>query len=156
MKHRPNLKHIGAAGTPYASSFNNGVIAIRPSESGLRFAQRYDERLQEFIDSGRPLEIYLEEHKIQCIVDQELLYVTYLELKEQIKFLLLATKFNDAQFDPNSIIWHGKGTARSHPLYALEKMRYEHAYLFHPLSLVSKALIMAHQFKRGRMVSSNV
>jgi hypothetical protein len=135
IKMRPELVHIGAAGTPYGSIFNSGVIAIRPSEAGIRFAENYDRTVQAFIASGKSLVRYQEDIRIRFVIDQELLYVTYDALRDNLLFKPLPTKFNDAKFDPESIIWHGKGTARKNPDYVKEKLRYGNQFRYCAFSL---------------------
>jgi len=147
VKHRPSLKHTGAAGSPYASRFNNGVIVIKPSEAGRRFARAYDDRLRSYIESGKPLALHNPELGLEFIVDQELLFLTYLDHRDGLSFMDLPEKFNDATFQEGSIIWHGKGTARRHPLYGLERTRYKYAYLFHPLTPLSKSLLRFRSIK---------
>ena len=140
VRFRPDLEHVGAAGTPYGSTFNSGVIAIRPSAAGMHFAQEYNRLLQEFLASGKSLEVYRQEYRIRFVVDQELLYVTYLRLQDEIVFRPLPAKFNDAKFDPSSIIWHGKGSAREHPQYVLEKLRHSGRLLYYPFGILSSLL----------------
>ena len=140
VKYRPQLNQMGAAGTHYAAKFNNGVIGIRPSPIGIKFAQRYNELIQEHIASGKPLEHHLKKENITSIFDQELLFLTYLEFQDDISFYPLPEKFNDARFSPNSIIWHGKGTAYNHPLYTTERYRYEYPRMYYPLGLASQGL----------------
>ncbi len=135
VKYRPELEHFGVAGTKHASKFNSGVIAVRPSEIGLRFAQTYNKLLREFINSGSPIVAYRAEHHVNVYADQELLFVAYLQLQDQIKFQALPNKFNDAQFKKDSVIWHGKGTAREHPHYIKEKLYYTNKLLFHLFSI---------------------
>ena len=135
VKYRPHLKHFGVAGTPYGSTFNSGVIAVRPSAAGIRFARGYDRRLQGLVASERPLTRYQEDIKIKFVVDQELLYVTYLDFRDELLFKALPDRFNDARFGSDSIVWHGKGTARTDPRYVLEKLRYSNRFLFCPFSV---------------------
>lgn len=135
VKKRPELEHTGAAGTPYGSTFNSGVIAIRPSDAGIRFAKHYNRILETYIASGKPLIRYQEDIRIRFVVDQELLYVVYHELKDQLLYKPLPNKFNDAKFSPDSIIWHGKGTARENSYYVKEKLRYGNPLSFYAFSL---------------------
>lgn len=148
VKFRPELKHLGVAGTFYASIFNSGVIAIRPSPSGKRFVQEYNSILNEFISSGKPIVVYREEHRINVYADQELLYVAYSRLQDQLQFKPLPDEFNDAKFDPSSIIWHGKGTARKSPRYVREKLRYRNRILMYPYSLFLGVWILSRSVKR--------
>lgn len=150
VKHRPLLSHTGVAGTPYASRFNSGVFLIKPSEAGRQFARAYNDKLRSYLESGSPLTVYNPELRLVFYADQELLYLTYLEHRDRLRFMDLPEKFNDARFRRNSVIWHGKGTARQHPLYRLERARYEYPYLFHPLSPLSKALLRYRDFRRRR------
>ena len=148
VKYRPQMEQLGAAGTYFASKFNSGVVAIRPSDPGLRFAHNYHQAIQEFITSGKPLELPLEEEKIISVFDQELLYATYLQLKEDLTFTPLPDKFNDSKFNPGSAIWHGKGTARTHPLYRLERAHYQHQRLSPIFTVFSSILFAARATKR--------
>lgn len=153
VKFRPDLDHIGAAGTPHASKFNSGVIAIRPSEAGIHFAREYDRLLRAFFATGRPVEIYRRDLGLRFIVDQELLYVCYLRLRDRLVFLPLPDKFNDARFHASSVIWHGKGSARKHPQYLLEKLRQSSPLLFHlggALGLAMNQLRLARKGLRAR------
>jgi hypothetical protein len=147
VKYRPWGNHLGAAGTNYASKFNSGVIAINSSDNGIRFAKEYSQNLSNFIASGQPLERRLPEEKIVSIVDQELLYVTYLNLKEYIHFQPLPEGYNDAKFLLRSVIWHGKGTARNHPLFRLEKVRCQNQFFYLFLFPVSQLLSLLRSFR---------
>jgi hypothetical protein len=113
VKYRPHLEHTGAAGTPYGSTFNSGVIAIRPSSVGIRFAQEYDRLLDEFIASGRPLTVYREDIRIRFVIDQELLYVAYANMRDELLFKPLPDEFQ----------------------YIREKLRYTNRLLFYPFSI---------------------
>ncbi len=135
VKYRPELEHFGVAGTIHASKFNSGVIAVSPSKAGLRFAQTYNQLLREFIDLNSPIVEYRSKHNVNVYADQELLFVAYLQLQDEIKFKALPNKFNDAQFQKDSVIWHGKGTAREHPHYIKEKLYYTNKLLFYLFSV---------------------
>jgi hypothetical protein len=140
VQFRPTLEHIGVAGTPHASRFNSGVIALRPSIGGLSFAREYHRALREFIDSGKPIVIHREDYGVSVYADQELLYVTYLNMQADVVFKPLPAKFNDAKFDSVSIIWHGKGSAREHPQFIIEKFRYSNDFLFYPFGVLNLLL----------------
>ena len=145
---RPQLEHIGVAGTPYANKFNSGVIGIRPSPVGKYFARMYNEALKSFINSGNPIVRFSDEYGINVWADQEFLYVTYKELKDKLQFKSLPSKFNDSKFNNNSIIWHGKGTARNHPSFVIEKKRYTQEFFYHPLGMVNWILWRLRQLKK--------
>jgi hypothetical protein len=149
VRFRPTLEHIGVAGTPHASRFNSGVIAIRPSTEGISLAIEYNRALWEFIDSGKPILIYREEYGINVSADQELLYLAYLKMQSEVVFKPLPAKFNDAKFDAVSIIWHGKGIARKHPQFIIEKFRYSNGFLFYPLGVLNVLLSLLRSFKHG-------
>ena len=148
VKKRPELKQLGVAGTPYASTFNSGVIAIRPSEAGILLARLYNDILHAHIASGKPITHYQEDIRVSVYADQELLYVAYHQLKDQLLFKPLPTKFNDAKFDPDSIIWHGKGTARKNPYYVKEKLRHSHQFKYYAFSLYLWVRKIAGSIKR--------
>lgn len=124
VKYRPRLNHLGPTGTLYASKFNSGVIGIQYSELGVAFAKRYNEILWNFNNSGRKLHVDLINEKIVTYPDQELLFVAYLEFQNKIKFMALPEGYNDSKFLPKSTIWHGKGTAYNHPIFRIERNRY--------------------------------
>lgn len=124
VKYRPEVDVLGAGGTRKAGKFNSGVIAVRPSEPGLQFAGEYDRRLREWIEAGKPLCHFDEERGVSTCVDQEFLYVIYEEFGDRLKFQPLPDRFNDATFQSDSVIWHGKGSARRHPEYVLAKLSY--------------------------------
>jgi hypothetical protein len=138
----------GPAGTPFASKFNAGVIGLRSSSLGLRFAQLFDDNIREYIRGGKPLSVFHPDVQLEAGLDQELLYTTYLELKDKLLFESLPVGFNDSQFYQNSTIWHGKGTARHHPLYRVEKARFQYPGLYHPFKLLSLALSFLRALRR--------
>ncbi len=148
IKHRPQLNHLGPAGSQFASRFNSGVIAIRPSSVGLKFAHEYNLALQGYVASGRPLELHLLEEKIVSYIDQELLYLTYLRLKDGLSFYPLPAKYNDARFMPDSLIWHGKGTARSNLIYRIEKNKFWVARFSWIFSTLNWILLKSRSIKR--------
>lgn len=148
VKHRPESKLAGPAGTPFAFNFNAGVIGLRPSQMGIRFARLFDDNIQEHLRAGKPVSLYHPNVRVEALVDQELLFATYLQLKDNLLFEALPLEFNDSKFDQKSIIWHGKGTARQHPLYRVEKARYRYSALYYPLTLLSSALSILRAVRR--------
>jgi len=148
IKYRPELNHLGPSGTMFASKFNAGVIGIRYSENGLAFAQRYNKYLWNYINSGDELIINLPQEKINTYIDQEMLYITYLEFKNRINFFPLPGGFNDSKFLPQSTIWHGKGTAYNHPIFAVERKRHQSSFHYHALGLYNSSLNSARSLKK--------
>lgn len=148
VRYRPGLNYIGAAGTPHGATFNNGVIAIRASKQGIRFAQEYDLVLEKYLLSGKPLTTYNQKLGMKFVVDQELLYVVFESMKDHIVFEPLPEIFNDARFNRKSVIWHGKGAARKHPAFVIEKKRYKQKFFYHPLGMVNWILWRLRQLKR--------
>ena len=121
--HRPQVATRGALGSEHAGKFNSGVIAVRPTDAGLRFAERYAARVAARIASGEPLD-----HRdggVYTAVDQEALYLTWEAMRDEIRFEPLESRFNDSRFGADSPIWHGKGTARRRLAYRSEKARYQ-------------------------------
>ncbi len=133
--YRPERVQIGAAGTSYGATFNNAVIAVSPSEAGVRLAQSYAQRLREYMASGQPLSAFRPEYGLSFYVDQELLYVTYLAARHEVSFLPLPAKFHDTRLKPHGVIWHGKGQVKRHPVYVKEKLRYTQSHLYHAYSV---------------------
>lgn len=136
IKYQPEIEQLGPAGTLNSAKFNSGVIAIRPTEVTLQFTREYDRLLREWIDAGKPIYQWREEHKVNTYIDQEFLYMVYDELKEQLKFKPLPDKFNDARFKPDSVIWHGKGVARKRLPYVLGKLSYDNMFFRCIFSLI--------------------
>ena len=136
IKYRPGIEQLGPAGTLNSAKFNSGVIAIRPTEVTLKFIREYDRLLREWIDAGKPIYQWREEHKVNTYIDQEFLYMVYDELKEQLKFKPLHDKFNDSRFRPGSVIWHGKGVARKRLPYVLAKLSYDNLFFYYIFSLL--------------------
>jgi hypothetical protein len=151
VQFRPDRRQIGAAGTPYGSTFNNGVIAVRPSAAGIRFAQKYNSKLREYIASGKPLEVYRPEYNLSFVIDQELLYVTYLELQNELVFKPLPVEFNDTRFKPDRIIWHGKASLGKRPQYVREKLYYTNRLLFYPFSVYYSLHRMVRKAEYGKL-----
>ena len=148
IKYRPELKHMGAVGTMFANTFNSGVIGIRYSDIGLEFAKRYDENLWNYIDTGGELRLFLPQENIVNYADQEMLYITYLEFVNKIDFLPLPVGFNDSKFLPQSSIWHGKGTAYNHPIFTVERKRYQSSFHYHALSVCNFILNSTRTIKK--------
>lgn len=123
VRSRPNLKTKGAAGTEHAGKFNSGVIAISPSEQAITFIKEYNRRVRSHIKSGRPIDFI--DNGIYTAIDQEYLYLVYLDMKSNLLFCPLDDKFNDAYLNDKSVVWHGKGVARTALKYKREKSRYE-------------------------------
>jgi hypothetical protein len=149
VKYRPDLNHVGAAGTDYASKFNSGIIGIGASDAGLEFARHYARLISDFRASGSPIAIYRPEYRINMVIDQELLYVAYQDLASMLKFVPLPDRFNDARFDKDSLVWHGKGTARKHPLYVVERARYQNDMLYYPGLLLTSSLILGRSVRKA-------
>lgn len=123
VRSRPNLKTKGAAGTEHAGKFNSGVIAISPSDMGLNFIKEYNKRVRNHIKSRKPIDFI--DNGIYTAIDQEYLYLVYLDMKSDLRFRHLDIKFNDPYFNDESPVWHGKGVARTALKYKREKSRYE-------------------------------
>lgn len=121
---RPQVVVAGAGGTLDAGKFNSGVIAVRPSAVGLEFAAEYDRRVRAWIEAGRPAGYVDPQCGVFTAVDQEFLYLVYEEFKRRLAFVPLPNAFNDSRLRPSSALWHGKGIARHHPRYVLEKLSY--------------------------------
>jgi lipopolysaccharide biosynthesis glycosyltransferase len=136
VRYHPESEVQGAGGTKNAAKFNSGVIAIRPSDVGIQFAREYDRRIREWINSGKEICKTDESYKINTCIDQEFLYVIYKEFEGRIKFKPLPDKFNDAKFKPDSVIWHGKGTARKKPHYVRAKLAYGNRLSYYAYSVV--------------------
>lgn len=129
--YRPDTKLRGPMGTDYCATFNSGVIAIRHNDVCLQFVEEYNKRMWDWIKSGKEFSAYRMEEKLFTCIDQELLYIIYNEYSERLKFVPLPHKFNDSRFLDDSVIWHGKGTARKHPQYVHEKLKYDNVLLSH-------------------------
>jgi hypothetical protein len=147
--HRPERVQIGAAGTPYGSSFNNAVIAVSPTEAGRKFAQAYANRLRDYMASGQPIEAYRPEYGLHFYVDQELLYVTYLDHRRQVRFRPLPQQFHNTSLKASATIWHGKGDVRRQPAYVREKLRFTRPHLYYPYSVYYQ-LYRVHQWLRAQ------
>lgn len=120
---RSELKLKGPAGTEHSSKFNSGVIAVSPTEQAIKFVKEYNGRMHNHIASGEPAILNL--GNVCTYIDQEYLYLVYLDMKDNLKFRPLDIKFNDPYFNDKSVVWHGKGVARTALKYKREKSRYE-------------------------------
>lgn len=140
VAHRPQLELVGPAGTPHFAKFNSGVIGVRPSRNGLRFARLFHQAIQDHRDEGRPLTGFDRDRGMATTLDQELLYVCYLKLKHEMTFVPLPARFNDSRFHATSVVWHGKGTARGHLSFRIESARHRIPFAYHPLGLVNSGL----------------
>ena len=135
IKYRPELEQLGPAGTLNSAKFNSGVIAVRPADVTLQFMREYDRLLREWIDAGKPIYQWRQEHKVNTYIDQEFLYLVYEQFKDRLKFKPLPDKFNDSGFRPSSVIWHGKGTARKNPDYVKAKLSYDNRFSYYSFCL---------------------
>lgn len=144
IRHNPNFEMLGPAGTMDAAKFNAGVTAYGASEAGMKFAREYHRRTREWIDARKPLIIWQEAQKGNAYIDQELLYLVYKDLKDELRFKDLPGKFNDSKFRPGSIVWHGKGTARKHPRYVSAKLSYGKRLRYYSYFLFSLPLRFAY------------
>ncbi len=136
VQYRPEADVLGAGGTRKAGRFNSGVIALRPSDVSIEFARRYDRRIREWIDTGKPLCRYDEDCGIETCIDQEFLYLVYEQFRERLRFAPLPDKFNDSRFRPDSIIWHGKGVSRKRLPYVLAKLSYDNLFVYYVFLLI--------------------
>jgi len=117
---RPQVSVLGALGTYYAGRFNSGVIGLRKCNVIKEFLTKYHLCLTNLIINKSPLSNTFK--NIYTAVDQEYLYILYLEYKEKINFYSLDSIYNDSKLSLHSIIWHGKGTNKELLIYLLEKM----------------------------------
>ncbi len=135
VDYRPQVKVMGAGGTPHGGTFNSGVIAVRPTENTRAMFQAYNQELREWVDSGKTLCHIDEEAGVSTCIDQEFLYTFYEQFKDRVSFEPLPKKFNDARFNSDSVVWHGKGTARKNPQYVLAKLFYTNRLAYYPFAL---------------------
>lgn len=136
IRYHPQAEQLGPAGTLDSAKFNSGVIAIHPTEVTLEFIRAYNRRMREWIDASKPIYEWREEHKVYTYIDQEFLFLAYKQLKDKLSFRPLPDKFNDAKFKPDSVIWHGKGTARKKPHYVRAKLAYGNRLSYYAYSVV--------------------
>lgn len=127
IQYRPHLKMPGPGGDMGSAVFNSGFIGVRCSEVGCRYVERYHEQIEAHLAAGKPGRIFVPDAKVYSYIEQEFLYTTWKELEHELLFEPLDVRYNDAHFCPDSVVWHGKGTARAHPLYKRAKARYEGA-----------------------------
>ncbi|MBX2857964.1 MAG: hypothetical protein KTR17_04815 [Cellvibrionaceae bacterium] len=123
---REQSRIVGPLGTEHAYKFNSGVIGIKPSPYGLEFVQRYCDFIQTKIKAGAAIDHT--DQGVYTALDQEYLYVLYQEMSDRIKFQALSETFNDSEFKPGSVVWHGKGNTRSQYVYKREKADYDANY----------------------------
>lgn len=137
VSYHPQAKVKGAGGTEHTGKFNSGVIALSPTEAGLQFVRQYHRRVQDWIESGRPVDIPPEENNgIYACIDQEFLYTVYEEFKDKLKFKALPDKFNDTRFRPASVVWHGKGVARKCLPYVMAKLSMDNHFMYYLFALI--------------------
>ncbi len=154
IRYRPEIEQLGPAGTMNSAKFNSGVIAIRPTEATLQFIREYDRLLREWIDAGKPIYQWRQEHNVNTYIDQEFLYLVYEQLREQLKFKPLPDKFNDARFKPASVIWHGKGVARKRLPYVMAKMSLDNRFMYYLFALIRYPLSFAYYHLQKAVVLS--
>lgn len=135
VDYRPQVCVHGAGGTPHGGTFNSGVIAVRPTDNTRAMFREYNDVLREWVDGGRTLCHFDEDAGVSTCIDQEFLYVIYEKFKDRIDFEPLPKKFNDARFKPDSVVWHGKGSARKNPQYVLAKLFYTNRLGYYPFAL---------------------
>ena len=120
---REDSRILGPLGTEHAYKFNSGVIGLRPSAVGLEFVTRYCDDIQQRIASGQSID---QTHKgVYTALDQEYLYILYKEMASRLQFIPLDPAFNDSDFKPDSVVWHGKGHTRRQLEYKIEKAHYD-------------------------------
>jgi hypothetical protein len=106
---------------------NNGTTAVAPSTGGKLFAKKFRDKILDYLDTGMDPIYWHEDIKVRTCIDQEFIYVTMKELekKNKLTFFPLNDKFNDSYFLDSSLVWHAKGSSRTHPKYLKEIAKYD-------------------------------
>lgn len=149
VDYRPQVKVRGAGGTLHGGTFNSGVIATRPNENTLAFFREYDRTIRAWIATGKPLCHFDEAAGVSTCIDQEFLYTVYEQFRDRLRFQPLPKKFNDPRLRADSVIWHGKGTARERPRYVLCKLSFGPSLRYYAFRLLGYPLLSGLNLWRG-------
>jgi len=100
-------------------------IKLKNNSIMKEYAKRLKENIQNYLDTKKdPVYYHKDIHLVTCI-DQEMIFTTYLEMKDKIKFFPLNNIYNDTQYTKEGIIWHAKGVHRTYPEYLIECWKYK-------------------------------
>lgn len=122
-KRRKKAKPVG---------FMAGLIVVGNSEAAKNFASEYNSMMNpdlwtKIIWSDNQIkastEIDRQSRKI-WMANQDILYQTYLKVKDNIKFVDLPNTLLDCSFNPNSVIWSVKASTRKDKNFNSEYKRF--------------------------------
>jgi hypothetical protein len=107
----------GPTSTENGAKVNNGFQFVNDTSIAHKFYQTVNGRLDDYVKRALPL-IHRDgvSGQLTC-VDQEFLYLAFLDFRDQLKFSDIPAQYNDSQFAFGSSIWHAKGVRKKHWLY---------------------------------------
>jgi hypothetical protein len=124
IRYRPFLETHGPLSATHGAKVNSGVTAFANNEKTQLFTLEFKNRTIEFLEkNGDPIRRN-KNHNTLTAIDQELLWLLYLEFQKKISFFPLNDKYNDSYFTREGVVWHAKGIARTYPSYKIECYKY--------------------------------
>jgi len=125
FRYHPFNRIKGPTTEEFGGIMNNGCVVIKNNNVMKEYAKRLKENIQNYLDTKKdPVYYHKDIHLVTCI-DQEMIFTTYLEMKDKIKFFPLNNIYNDTQYTKESIVWHAKGVHRTYPEYLIECWKYK-------------------------------
>lgn len=124
VRYRPFLETDGPLSATHGAKVNNGVTCFANNKKTRLFTLELRNRIVEFLNNGGDPIRWSEKNNAVTAIDQELLWLLYLEYQNEIKFFPTDDRYNDSVFKNDSIIWHAKGVARNYPEYRIECYKY--------------------------------
>jgi len=103
---------------------NNGCVFMKNNAVMKEYSKSLKFNIQNYLDRGKNPVIYVEESKVITCIDQEMLFTTYIEMKDKINFFPLDNIYNDTQYTKIGKVWHAKGVHRTYPEYLIECYKY--------------------------------
>jgi hypothetical protein len=124
FRYHPFRRIQGPTSKEYGGIMNNGCIAMKNNSLMAKYSKKLKQNIKNYLDTGKDPVLYVEKNEVITCIDQEMVFITYLEMSENINFFPIDDIFNDTHFTSFGIVWHAKGVHRSYPEYLIECCKY--------------------------------
>jgi len=124
FRYHPFNRIKGPTSDEFGGIMNNGCVAIKNNTIMAKYSKKLKQNIQDYLDTRKDPVVFVESAKVITCIDQEMLFTTYFEMQDDIKFFPIDNIYNDTQYTDNGIVWHAKGIHRTYPEYLIECYKY--------------------------------
>jgi hypothetical protein len=124
FRYHPYNRIKGPTSEEFGGIMNNGCVAMKNNLVMAEYSKKLKQNIQNYLDTKKDPVLFVEEAKVITCIDQEMVFTTYIEMKDKINFFALDNIYNDTQYTDIGIVWHAKGVHRTYPEYLIECYKY--------------------------------